>query len=139
VELENEILIYGIKQGDAERWTSMYRAVKAVAPETQVFLTSAGNHGMFERLRTLDVPFDRVGLHAYKHGPQWKEAFGSHVLGTADYASDLGLPTTLGEFNWKELTLLSPEARRPESWTCTSACWRTARYRSSCTSSSRSR
>jgi hypothetical protein len=67
---------------------------------------------MFERLRMLGVPFDRVGLHAYKHGPQWIEAYTSHVLGTAGYASDIGRPMSLGEFNWKDLTKLSPEERR---------------------------
>ena len=114
VELENEILIQGIKPGDPERWTAQYRAAKAANSEVQVFLTSAGNHGQFERLRALGVPFDRVGLHAYKHGPQWKESFASHVLGAAGYAASLGKLVTLGEFNWKELTLLSPHARRPE-------------------------
>ena len=113
-EIENEILIGGIHPGDAERWTGLYQAVKAAAPDAEVFLTSAGNHGMFERLRTLGVPFDRVGLHAYKHGPEWKEAFFSHALGTGGYATDIGREATLGEFNWKSLTRLSPEARREE-------------------------
>ncbi|MDQ3308519.1 MAG: hypothetical protein M3497_00135 [Gemmatimonadota bacterium] len=113
-ELENEVLIGGIKPGDPARWTALYQAAKQAAPDADVFLTAAGNNGMFERLRQLGVPFDRVGLHAYKHGPQWKESFSSHMLGTAGYASDLGKPVTLGEFNWKELTRLSPEARRPE-------------------------
>ena len=111
VELENEILIMGIKPGDAERWTAMYRETKAAAPDAQVFLTTAGNHGQFERLRELGVPFDRIGLHAYKHGPQWKESFSSHALGTGGYASSLDMEATLGEFNWKEFTRMSPEAR----------------------------
>lgn len=110
-ELENEILIGGIAKGGPERWKNLYSAVKAVAPATEVFVTGVGNNGMYERLRTLGVPFDRVGLHAYKHGPQWKEAFASHMLGTASYASSLGMPVTLGEFNWKDLTRLSPPAR----------------------------
>jgi hypothetical protein len=114
VELENEILIYGIKPGDPARWNSLYQAVKRVAPQTEVFYTTAGNNGMFERLRDLGVPFDRVGLHLYKHGPQWKEAYSSHVLATADYARSIDKVATIGEFNWKELTKLSPEARRPE-------------------------
>nr|MDQ3389358.1 hypothetical protein [Gemmatimonadota bacterium] len=113
-ELENEILIPGIKPGDPARWTALYQAAKTAAPHADVFLTSAGNHGMFDRLRELDVPFDRVGLHAYKHGPEWMEAFSSHALGTGGYASDIGKQATLGEFNWKEFTRLSPEARRKE-------------------------
>ena len=113
-ELENEILIPGIKPADPARWKGLYQAAKRAAPDADVFLTSAGNHGMFERLRALDVPFDRVGLHAYKHGPEWKEAFSSHALGTGGYAADLNKPATLGEFNWKSLTRMSPEARRGE-------------------------
>lgn len=114
LELENEILIPGIKPGDATRWMGLYAAAKHAAPDVQVFLTAAGNNGMFARLLQLGVPFDRVGLHAYKHGPQWKEAYSSHMLGTAGYATDIGKPMTLGEFNWKDLTRMSPEARRRE-------------------------
>lgn len=112
VELENEVLIGGIKTGDAERWTSLYHAAKNAAPKADVFFTAAGNNAMFDRLISLGVPFDRVGLHAYKHGPQWKEAYSSHALGSAGFASDMGKPVTIGEFNWKDLTRLSPERRR---------------------------
>ena len=114
VEIENEILIGGVKPGSAERWTALYQATKRANPAADAFLTTAGNHGQFERLRALGVPFDRVGLHAYKHGAGWEEAFSSHALGTGGYASDLGLPSTLGEFNWKDITRLSPEARHKE-------------------------
>ena len=114
VELENEVLIPGISPDDPARWTALYAAAKRAAPNAQVFLTGAGNNSMFERLRALGVPFDRVGLHAYKHGPGWKESFSSHMLGTAGYASELGKAMTLGEFNWKDLTRLSPEKRGEE-------------------------
>jgi hypothetical protein len=114
VEIENEILIGGVKPGLAERWASLYQAAKRGAPTLDAFLTTAGNHGQFERLRQLGTPFDRVGLHAYKHGANWKESFLSHALGTGGYASDLGLPATLGEFNWKDITRLSPEQRHRE-------------------------
>jgi hypothetical protein len=115
VELENEVLINGVTPGSPERWTEMYHAAKEAAPDAQVFLTSAGNHGQLMRARMLGVPFDRVGLHAYKHGPQWKEAYLSHMLGAADLAQDLGMAVTLGEFNWKNLTELAPEAQRAEA------------------------
>jgi hypothetical protein len=114
VELENEILIPGIKPEEPARWSALYAAAKKAAPGAQVYLTGAGNLGMFERLRSLGVPFDRVGLHAYKHGPAWKEAYASHMLGAAGYAASIGKAVTLGEFNWKDLTRLSPEARRSE-------------------------
>jgi hypothetical protein len=115
VELENEVLIPGIPPAAPARWKSLYAAAKAAAPNADVFFTGAGNNSMFERLKSLGVPFDRVGLHAYKHGPAWKEAWSSHALGTAGYATELGKPMTLGEFNWKDLTLLSPEVR-PAEW-----------------------
>jgi hypothetical protein len=114
IEIENEILIGGVKPGSAERWASLHAATKRGAPGLDAFLTTAGNHGQFERLRQLGTPFDRVGLHAYKHGANWKESFLSHALGTGGYASDLGLPATLGEFNWKDITRLSPEQRHRE-------------------------
>jgi hypothetical protein len=114
VELENEVLIGGIGPGDADRWSGLYAAVKQAKPDAQVIFTGAGNNAMFERLRTLGVPFDRVGLHAYKHGPQWQEAYSSHVLGTAGYATSIGKEMSIGEFNWKDFTKLSPEQRRNE-------------------------
>jgi len=114
VELENEILIGGIRPGDAERWTSCYRAIKEIAPDTQVFLTGSCNQGMFERLVRLGVPFDRVGFHNYKHGPAWKETNSSIALGLAGHGDALERPSVLGEFNWKKLTEFSPEARAKE-------------------------
>jgi len=114
VELENENLIPGIKPEEPTRWSTLHAAAKRAAPEAQVYLTGAGNNSMFDRLRTLGVPFDRVGLHAYKHGPAWKEAWSSHMLGSAGYATELGKAVTLGEFNWKDLTRLSPEMQAKE-------------------------
>ena len=114
VEIENEILIPGIPKGAPERWTGQYNAVKKVAPNTQAFLTSACNQGMFDRLSYLGVPFDRVGFHNYKHGPAYKESIPSVMLGVANQATDMGKPAVLGEFNWKILTAYSPEARSKE-------------------------
>jgi len=112
LEIENEVLIPGITPGEPERWRGLYAAAKQSGSRgLQAFFTDAGNHGQFERLRALGVPFDRVGLHAYKHGPQWIEALGSHTLGTGGYATSIGREATLGEFNWKNLTELSPEER----------------------------
>jgi len=112
VEIENEILIPPTKPASPARWTSLYHAAKTADPDAQVFLTGAGNDGKFERLRALGVPFDRVGLHAYMHSPEWTETLSSHVLGTASYARSIGKFVTMGEFNWKGLTRLSPPARR---------------------------
>ncbi|MCX6376419.1 MAG: hypothetical protein NTU88_10380, partial [Armatimonadetes bacterium] len=114
IELENEILIPGIPKGSPARWTAQYKAIKRVAPNTEVFLTGACNQGMFERLKYLGVPFDRIGFHNYKHGPAFKESIPSVALGVANQASDMGKPAVLGEFNWKMLTAWSPEARAKE-------------------------
>ncbi len=114
IEIDNEILIVGIRPGDAERWTACYNAIKKVAPDTQVFLTSACNQGQFERLVQLGIPFDRVGYHNYKHRPAFKETIPSVAIGVAGHASELGMQPTLGEFNWKYLTYLSPEVRARE-------------------------
>ncbi|MCC6483467.1 MAG: hypothetical protein IT209_01365 [Armatimonadetes bacterium] len=111
VELENEVLIPGIQPGAPERWTSLYKAVKQVAPETQVFLTGTANQAVWESLQRFGVPFDRVGLHMYKHGPGDEQAFRSLALGVGAHASQMDRAVTLGEFNWKELTRLSPEER----------------------------
>ncbi|MBP6964490.1 MAG: hypothetical protein KBC96_08795 [Armatimonadetes bacterium] len=114
IEMDNEILIVGIRPGDAERWTACYNAIKKVAPDTQVFLTGACNQGQFERLIRLGVPFDRVGYHNYKHRETFKEAIPSVAVAVAGHASELGMQPTLGEFNWKYLTHLSPEVRARE-------------------------
>lgn len=114
IEIDNEILIVGARPGDAERWTACYNAIKRVAPDTQVFLTGACNQGQFERLIKLGVPFDRVGYHNYKHRPAFQDAIPSVAIGVAGHASELGMQPTLGEFNWKYLTHLSPEVRAKE-------------------------
>ncbi len=114
LEIENEILIPGIKPGDTERWKACYQAAKAGRSDAQVFLTGNGNVGISERLMRMGVPFDRLGLHNYKHGEGWEEALSSIALGTGGWASEIGKPPTLGEFNWKQLTRLSPEARAEE-------------------------
>ena len=114
VELENEVLIPGIIPGEPERWTAQYNAIKKVAPETEVFLTGAGNQGMFDRLNYLKVPFDRVGVHNYKHGPGNEVSIPSLAMGWASQATDMNKPVVLGEFNWKFLTEYSPEARAKE-------------------------
>ena len=114
IEIDNEILIVGVRPGDAERWTACYNAIKKVAPDTQVFLTGACNQGQFERLVRLGIPFDRVGYHNYKHGPAFKDTIPSVATAVAGHASELGMQPTLGEFNWKYLTTMSPEVRAQE-------------------------
>jgi len=114
IEIENEVLIPGIKPGDAERWTACYKAAKKAAPATEVFLTGSCNVGIFDRLDRLGVPYDRLGYHSYKHGPGAEETLSSLAVGMAGVAADRGKTPILAEFNWKFLTRMSPEARAKE-------------------------
>jgi len=114
IEIENEILIPGIKPGDPDRWKSCYKAVKEINPDIQVFLTGNCNVGMFDRLLRLGVPFDRCGYHFYQHGAEMDWATPSVALAMAGYARTIGREPTLGEFNWKILTRWSPESRAKE-------------------------
>jgi hypothetical protein len=113
-EIENEILIPGIPPAAPARWTAEYHAVKSASPDVQAYMTGAGNNGIFTRLRMLGVPFDRVGLHSYKHGPGYDRGTASIALASADYARSLGTAVTLSEFNWKNLTRFSPADRVAE-------------------------
>ena len=65
VEIENEILIWGIPLDRPPQWKQTYAAVKKAAPHVRVHLTGYNNTGIFDRLEKLDVPFDRVGFHSY--------------------------------------------------------------------------
>jgi hypothetical protein len=114
IEIENEVLIPGIKPGDAERWKACYAAAKSAAPDTDVFLTGSANLGVFNRLDALGVPYDRLGYHSYKHGPGADETLSSLAVGVAGVAADRGKTPILSEFNWKFLTRMSPEARAKE-------------------------
>jgi hypothetical protein len=52
-----------------------------------------------------------VGLHNYKHGAGYEESHSSIATAVGGYGSDLGKAPVLGEFNWKQFTDYSPEAR----------------------------
>src|SRR5439155_27036044 len=55
VEIDNEILIFGINDADVPYWKDVYKAVKDVAPDLPVHLTGHTNTGAFERLIKLGV------------------------------------------------------------------------------------
>ncbi len=114
IEIENEVLIPGIRPGAPERWTACYNAAKSAAPYTDVFLTGNCNVAIFDRLDALEVPYDRLGYHAYKHHADGKETLSSLAAGMAGVAAAKGKTPVLGEFNWKFLTRLSPEGRARE-------------------------
>ncbi|MEO6435122.1 MAG: hypothetical protein ABIP55_05105, partial [Tepidisphaeraceae bacterium] len=111
VEIDNEVLIFGIDDEDLERWKETYQAVKAIAPDLPVWLTGHTNTGAFDRLRKLDVPFDMVGAHAYMDSLDAIPSARGYGLAVANYATEIGKPPIITEWNWRFLTRMTPEAR----------------------------
>jgi len=111
VELENEILIWGIPQDRPRYWNAVYDAVKSVAPDVPVHLTAHTNTGIFTRLEQLGVKFDRVGGHAYIDSLDAIPSGRGFALAIANYASKAGKPAVITEWNWRGLTRMTPEAR----------------------------
>ncbi len=111
VELENEILIWGIPQDRPRYWNAVYDAVKNVALDIPVHLTAHTNTGIFTRLAQLGVRFDRVGAHAYIDSLDSIPSGRGFALAVANYASKAGKPAVITEWNWRGLTRMTPEAR----------------------------
>jgi hypothetical protein len=111
VEIDNEVLIFGINDQDVAYWKDVYKAVKEVAPDLPVWLTGHTNTGAFERIRQLGVPFDRVGCHAYQDSLDAISSGRDYALAVANYASEVGKPPVITEWNWRFLTRMTPEAR----------------------------
>ena len=113
VELENEILIWGIPLDRPAQWNAEYDAVHNAAPDIPVNLTGFNNTGMFERLRQLGVKFDRVDLHSYIDSLDAIPSGRGYALALGSYASKIGKPPMISEWNWRGLTKMS-ESNRAE-------------------------
>lgn len=111
VEIENEVLIWGIPLDRPPQWQQTYAAVKQAAPHVRVHLTGYNNTGMFNRLESLGVPFDRVGLHSYMDSLDAIPTARGYALALGSFCSKIGKPPTITEWNWRQLTRLTPEAR----------------------------
>ncbi len=111
VEYDNEVLIFGIDDRDVETWKQVYAAVKEVAPDLPVHWTAHTNTGAFERLKKLDVPFDRLGEHAYMDSLEAIPSARDYALAVATEATKLQKPPLITEWNWRFLTRMTPEAR----------------------------
>lgn len=111
IEIENEILIWGIPLDRPTQWKATYAAIKAAAPHVRVHLTGYNNTGMFNRLQSLGVPFDRVGLHSYMDSVDAIPTARGYALALGSYSSKVGKPPVITEWNWRQLTRISPEAR----------------------------
>lgn len=111
VEIDNEVLIFGINDDAPDYWKRVYAAVKRVAPEIPIFLTAHTNMGAFDRLQKLGVPFDRVGQHAYADGLDSLPNMRGFSLSAASYGRRIGKPPIITEWNWRFLTRMTPEDR----------------------------
>ena len=111
VEVDNEVLIFGINDDAPDYWKRVYAAVKAVAPEVPVHLTAHTNTGMFDRLEKLGVKSDFVGQHAYSDGLDSQPNMRGFSLAAASYGRRVGKPPIITEWNWRFLTRMTPEDR----------------------------
>lgn len=111
VEVDNEVLIFGINDDAPAYWKQVYNAVKEIAPEIPVHLTAHTNTGAFDRLQKLGVPFDKIGLHAYTDGLDSMPNTRGFSLAAASYGRRVGKPPIITEWNWRFLTRLTPEER----------------------------
>lgn len=111
VELENEILIWGIPLDRPPQWIADYAAIKKADPQAQVNLTGYNNTGMFNKLLQLGVKFDRVDLHSYIDSLDAIPSGRGYALAMGSYASKIGKPPMITEWNWRGLTRMSEQAR----------------------------
>jgi hypothetical protein len=111
VELENEILIWGIPLDRPEEWKQLYAAIRKAAPHVRVHFTSYNNTGMFDRLTALGVNFDRVCLHSYIDTLDAIPSARGYSLALSSYASKVGKPPLITEWNWRGLTRMTEGER----------------------------
>lgn len=111
VEVDNEVLIFGINDDAPDYWKRVYDAVKSVAPEIPVHLTAHTNTGAFDRIEKLGVKFDKVGLHAYSDGLDSQANMRGFSLASGSYGRRIGKEPIITEWNWRFLTRLTEEDR----------------------------
>ena len=111
VEIENEVLIFGINDGREKYWNAVYDAVKQIDARIRVHLTGHTNSGAFTRLSRLGVKFDRIGQHAYMDSLHAIPSSRGFSLAAANYGRKVRKPSVITEWNWRGLSRLTPEAR----------------------------
>lgn len=111
VEVDNEVLIFGINDDAPDYWRRVYNAVKKIAPEIPVHLTAHTNTGAFDRLQKLNVPFDKIGQHAYSDGLDSQPNMRGFSLAAASYGRRVGKEPIITEWNWRFLTRLTEDER----------------------------
>jgi hypothetical protein len=111
IELENEILIWGIPLDRPAQWKAIYETVKQIEPRIKVHLTSHTNTAIFNRLDELRVPHDNISIHAYIDSPDALPSGRGFALAAAAQAARANKPAVITEWNWRDLTRLTPGER----------------------------
>ncbi len=111
VEIENETLIWGIPIDHVAEWKQIAATVKRVTPQAKVFWTAQNNTGIFDRLSQLGVTTDQIDLHSYVDSIDALPSARGWALSLGEYATRVGKPATISEWNFRGLTRLTPEAR----------------------------
>lgn len=111
VEIENEVLIWGIPLDRPQYWARIYEAVKRAAPGVQIHWTAHLNTGIFDRMNSLRVKCDVVSAHAYIDALDAIPSGRGFALAVGQYARRAGKLPIYTEWNWRGLTRMTPEAR----------------------------
>ena len=111
LEIENEVLIWGIPLDRPQYWGRIYEAVKRAAPNVQIHWTSHLNTGIFNRMEDLRVKCDVVSAHSYIDALDAIPSGRGFALAVGQYARRAGKPAIYTEWNWRGLTRMTPEAR----------------------------
>ena len=114
LEVENEVLIWGIPLDRPAYWKEVYEAAKSAAPHVQVHFTGYNNTGMFDRLTELGVPYDRVCLHSYIDTLEAMPSARGYSLALSSYASKVQKAPVITEWNWRGLTKMTRNRTRED-------------------------
>jgi hypothetical protein len=111
VEIENEVLIWGIPLDRVQYWSRIVAEMKKAAPKIPVHWTAHLNTGVFGRMEQLRLPQDVVAAHAYIDALDAIPSARGFALAVGQYARRAGKPAIYTEWNWRFLTRMAPEER----------------------------
>jgi hypothetical protein len=111
VEIENEVLIWGIPIDRVQYWSRIVAEVKKAAPHVPVHWTAHENTGVFGRMEQLRLPQDVVSAHSYIDGLDAIRSARGFALAVGQYGRRAAKPAIFTEWNWRFLTRMTAEAR----------------------------
>jgi hypothetical protein len=114
VEIENEVLIWGIPLDRPQYWSRILAEMKKAAPKVPVHWTAHLNMGVFGRMDQLRLEQDVVAAHSYIDALDAIPSARGFALAVGNYARRAGKPAIYTEWNWRFLTRMTPEARAKE-------------------------